>query len=106
MRQLVVGTVLALAAGPLCAQQLGDPLAGQRLAVAWCSECHIVSPTGTQPSAARPPSFFTIANRVEVTPHWLAAFFVTPHPVMPNIILQPADRDDLSAYILGLKLPR
>lgn len=85
------------------AQELGDAAAGQQLVQAWCSECHQIAYGRVETSAFKPPSFFTIAGRSEVTPVWLHTFFQTPHPVMPNIILTPSQRDDITAYILGLK---
>jgi cytochrome c len=92
-----------LVIGTAAAQELGDVRAGERLAQNWCSECHQILYGRTETAPLRPPSFYTIAGRAEVTPVWLHAFFQTPHRQMPNIILTPSERDDLSAYILDMK---
>jgi cytochrome c len=99
---LAIGLVL-IASNQAAAQELGDARAGQALAQAWCAECHQIADGRTETSLFKPPSFYTIAGRAEVTPLWFNAFFVTPHPVMPNIILTPSQRDDIAAYILGMK---
>ena len=103
MRTVIMALALAAGAVAAPAQELGDRAAGLRLAQAWCSECHLVEEGRVQQNAARPPSFSTIANRAEVTPVWLNVFFQTPHPVMPNIMLTPGQRDDIAAHILSLK---
>ena len=103
MKHAALVVLMLLATASAGAQDLGDKAAGLRLAQAWCTECHQVVEGRTETSPLKPPSFFTIANRAEVTPVWLHAFFRTPHPVMPNIIITPTEGDDLAAYILGMK---
>ena len=95
--------LIMAAANAADAQELGDPRAGERLAQQWCTECHQIVYGRTETAPLKPPSFYTIAGRAEVTPVWLHAFFQTPHRQMPNIILTPSERDDLSAYILDMK---
>lgn len=51
---------------------------------------------------ATAPAFADIAARPGVTRTALGAFLATPHPVMPNLILEPGGADDVIAYILGL----
>ena len=102
MRGLWIG-ILLLLAGAASAQDLGNSASGRRLAEAWCAECHQVAEGRVETSVLKPPSFYTIAGRPEVTPVWFNAFFLTPHPVMPNIVLSPSHRDDIAAYILGMK---
>ncbi|MSO70721.1 MAG: cytochrome c [Alphaproteobacteria bacterium] len=102
MRLVLLASVMLTASGAL-AQELGDPAAGQWLAQSWCTECHQIAYGRTEISVLKPPSFYTIAARTEVTPLWLNTFFQTPHPVMPNIILTPSQRDDIAAYILDMK---
>ena len=77
------------------AQQLGDPVAGERLAAADCATCH---------SAQRlAPSFTTIAAMPSTTQTSLGVFLQTSHASMPNLILSTADRNNLTAYILSLR---
>ena len=33
----------------------------------------------------------------------LIVWFQSPHPNMPNLILEPGDRDDVIAYIVSLR---
>jgi mono/diheme cytochrome c family protein len=86
------------------AQEVGSPAAGLALAERWCAECHLVSGQAATPvPAGAPPSFQSVAADPAVTELWLRTFFVTPHPVMPNIRPSPDQVDDLVAYILSLK---
>jgi cytochrome c len=76
--------------------------AGHRLAEAWCTDCHSIeeATAGTQSS---PPDFTAIANRASTTALSLKVFFQTSHRNMPNLIIAPAQADDLVNYILSLK---
>src|SRR5258708_25526567 len=87
------------------AQQVGgNPLAGEELARQQCAECHVI---GTRGQLSVPegeaPSFYAMANSPHVTEMALRTFLQTPHGRMPNIVLTPAHRDDLVAYILNLR---
>ena len=88
------------------AQDVGTVSAGRALAEQWCAECaecHDVSREPIPRIAGAPPSFVAVANDPAVTEIWLQPFFVTPHPVMPNIILTAEQADDMVAYVLSLK---
>ncbi len=76
-------------------QQSGDPVAGERLAASDCAKCH-----GAHRAA---PAFTAIAAMPSTTRTSLAVFLRTSHASMPNLILSPADRNDLIAYILSLR---
>jgi mono/diheme cytochrome c family protein len=76
-------------------QQLGDPVAGQRLAAANCATCH-----GAHRAA---PAFAAIAAMPSTTQTSLGVFLRTSHASMPNLILSAADRNNLIAYILSLR---
>jgi len=76
--------------------------AGHRLAEAWCKTCHAIEATSAgMPSTA--PDFAKIANQPSTTALALKAFLRTSHPTMPNLVLTPAQADDLANYILSLK---
>ena len=93
----------ALAASGGCAR--ADAARGAGLAERWCAQCHGVLPN--QPSAApKVPSFSEIAAEPSATEPSLRVFLRTPHPSMPNFILQPDDIDDLVDYILSMKPAR
>src|SRR5258707_11404959 len=76
--------------------------AGHRLAEAWCKDCHAIEPmmVGARGS---PPDFTAIANRSSTTGLSLKVFMKTSHHRMPNLIITPAQADDLTNYILSLK---
>lgn len=86
----------------------GQPLppesvsAGRHLAEAWCQDCHAIE-AATAGARARGPDFVAIANRVSTTALSLKVFMKTSHHRMPNLIITPAQADDLTNYILSLK---
>lgn len=95
--RLAAAVALASAAG--AAPVLGaDANNGERLALRWCSPCHVVSPAQVQASADA-PTFVTIARRPGFSADKLAYFLLEPHPKMPNMGLTRTDAADLAAYI-------
>jgi cytochrome c len=76
--------------------------AGHRLAEAWCKDCHAIE-VATVGTRGCPPDFVAIANRASTTALSLKVFFKTSHHRMPNLIITPAQADDLTNYILSLK---
>jgi cytochrome c len=76
--------------------------AGHRLAEAWCKDCHAIEAV-TVGTRGGPPDFVAIANRPSTTELSLKVFFKTSHHRMPNLIITPAQADDLTNYILSLK---
>ena len=102
----VLATQLPLSAEPL----RGDPTSGRQIATVQCSSCHQVLPRlfseRNDPSITDkdgPPSFQSIADLQSTTGLSLNVFLHSNHRNMPNLILYPADSDDLIAYILSLK---
>ena len=81
---------------------LDSAAAGHRLADGWCKECHSIE-TATAGAANAAPDFAEIANRPSTTALSLKVFLRTSHPSMPNIVIAPAETDDLVIYILSLK---
>jgi mono/diheme cytochrome c family protein len=96
--------VLTWASGVVPAATLpGDIGAGARLALDWCSGCHVVAARQTRPVVDGVPSFFAIAKDPRTTEFRLRAYLQTPHPVMPNFQLSRQQTDDLVSYILHFK---
>ena len=103
-------TLLALAlslavAGltPSMAQdQIGDIVAGRRLAEGWCNACHAGDPGIPEPAMAA-PTFADIANRRSTTPFRLRAFLRSSHAAMPAYFLTPDEIDDVAAFIMSHK---
>lgn len=88
----------ALGVAPAAA---ADPAEGLRLALQWCTSCHIVAP-GAGGSDAAPP-FEVIANDPNVTEGGLRAWLADPHPPMPKFDLTRVEIDAVIAYIESLK---
>ena len=76
--------------------------AGYRLAEAWCKNCHAIEAV-TSVARGSGTDFVAIANRVSTTALSLKVFMKTSHHRMPNLIITPAQADDLTNYILSLK---
>lgn len=80
------------------AQDMGDPASGRRLIEQSCSACH-----GASQGETRAPSFVAIAAMPSTTALSLGVFLRTSHPTMPNVMLTPADLDNVIAYVLSLR---
>ena len=85
------------------AQEAGDPRRGLAFAQRVCAECHAVLPT--QSTSPRPElaTFATIANTPGMTGTALAVWLRTPHKSMPDLMLEPEDRNNVIAYIVSLR---
>jgi mono/diheme cytochrome c family protein len=84
------------------ADDIGDPVAGRKVAQAWCSNCHVF-PGSTHATVTGAPSFSAIAAHSTTTPLGLRAFLQTPHGRMPDLHLSNSEMDDLIAFILSTK---
>ncbi len=77
---------------------------GQRLALQWCSSCHVVSTVqNSTDTDHRPRSFESIANMENVNFDKIVEFLKLPHAVMPNLPLSHKDIEDVAAYIAQMK---
>ena len=105
---------LSLAASWICScanqtepSQPGDapPSAalGLRYAEQVCATCHAVTAAQGQSPNPNAPSFEVIANLPGMTGTALNAWLHSPHPTMPNLIVSPADRDNVAAYLESLR---
>jgi len=103
MRLLLAVLLLNTAVVPAGAIELGDPAAGLAYARANCSECHAVDPNDLNRPFSDVPAFEEVANVPAMSELALLSFFQTPHEVMPNFVVAPADQRNLIAYILSLR---
>ena len=105
--RMLVATGLFGMAQPVAGQLLGDPVAGARIAGAWCSNCHLVglaSPPGAEaPAQDAAPPFAALARRASTTRAGLQAFLQSPHRRMPDYSLTGQQREDVIAYLLSLR---
>lgn len=91
---LVPGTLAAAEPPP-------DPAAGKRLAVRWCSQCHVVADQPAKAADAGPP-FPALAKDPAKTEDTLRGFLQHPQAPMPPLELSRRDINDLVAYIESL----
>ncbi len=68
-----------------------------------CSECHATQKAQLLSPNLRAPTFVEIANTPGVTSAALFLMLTTPHAGMPMFMLSPEQRQEIIAYILGLK---
>lgn len=82
---------------------IGDARKGLVYAQKICAACHnVLAAEGASPNTQAPP-FKKIANTPGMTVTALTVWSRTTHPTMPNLVIEPADMDDLIAYMLGLR---
>jgi mono/diheme cytochrome c family protein len=101
---LVAGMLMvAITASALAATDSpGNPGYGRGLANDLCGDCHVVSPD--QDSGKRPgPNLVERARDPEITEMALRSYLQTSHPVMPNIMVNRQQADDIIAYLLTFK---
>jgi mono/diheme cytochrome c family protein len=85
------------------AQETGDPAAGAAYAKKVCTPCHAVLANEQLSPLLQAPTFQAAADTPGMTATALTVWLQSSHPTMPNIVLAPADRDNVIAYILSLK---
>ena len=96
----LAATLLAWA--PACAQDAGNALRGQELAARICADCHGVNKGDASRNWSAPP-FARIAASEGMSATALNVALLSSHRDMPNLILQPAERANVIAYIMSLK---
>ena len=98
--------LMALAGNPFSpahAATLGDPEAGRIYAETHCASCHSIVPNGNTSPVPDATPFQEIANTGGITRTALIVFLRSPHPTMPNLVVEGDDADNLIEYILSLK---
>lgn len=96
---------LALALGSSAAQaQSGRVQRGQTFARTNCSQCHAIGRVGDSPVPEAPP-FRTLHTRypIEDLAEAFAEGITTGHPSMPQFQLDPAQINDLLAYLNSIQ---
>jgi len=85
------------------AQEIGDIRKGRVYAERVCADCHAVLPWQAVSPDVNATTFNSIANAPGMTATALAVWFRTPHPTMPNLVIEGEDMDNVIAYILSLR---
>jgi cytochrome c len=96
---------IALALSPLAAQgQEGRVQRGRTFAQTNCAQCHAIGRLGDSPIPEAPP-FRTLHTRypVEDLAEAFAEGITTGHPSMPQFQLDPAQINDLLAYLQSVQ---
>lgn len=96
-------TALALLASPAASAELGDARRGRDYAEAVCAQCHAVKPAEMASPRLEATPFSVFARAPGLNETALGVFLQTPHAEMPNLVVSGQDRDDLIAYIIGLR---
>jgi len=96
-------TLLALSSVSVSAQGVGNPRNGAELARETCSRCHAVRGGDPISPNLRAPTFSELASAPGMTVAALMVALTTPHAGMPMFMLTQDEREDIIAYILGLK---
>ena len=89
-----------LASGPSLAE--GDPAVGLDYAKQKCAECHAITASAKVSPNMKAPPFGVIAKSKMVTTREIVAWLQSSHPDMPDLVLEPKERDDIVAYIKSL----
>ncbi|WP_415914770.1 cytochrome c [Rhodopseudomonas palustris] len=104
MTAIMIAVALLLPRMPQASgKALPDAGKGQRLAAAWCGECHAIDAHAMRRGRNDAPSFRAIAALPSTTALSLKVFLRSNHPSMPNFIIESSDTDEIVQYILGLK---
>lgn len=85
------------------AQQTGDPLKGAKLAQSVCAQCHAVRKGQLRSPNPMAPSFSNVAKWPGMTEMALRAWLQSSHPLMPEIVLDNDEKNNVITYILSLK---
>ncbi len=85
------------------AQESGDPSRGLAFAKAVCASCHSVLPAEYFSPRSGVATFKAIANTPGMTGTAISVWLRTPHRLMPDLIIEPQDQNDVIAYILSLR---
>jgi tetratricopeptide (TPR) repeat protein len=85
------------------AADTGDPRKGFAYAERICSGCHNILRTDAASPNRQAPPFKEIADTPGMSITALTVWSRTSHQTMPNLVIEPADMDNLIAYILSLR---
>ena len=106
MRQSLLTLLTAAtlsASASILAQEAGNVGHGRQIAYTICIACHAVTRDQQVSPNTEAPPFPLIAATPGMTSIALTAALLTSHRLMPNIILETDERQDVIAYILSLK---
>jgi mono/diheme cytochrome c family protein len=80
-----------------------DAAPGEALANEVCSECHAVENGNMRSPNPDAPPFQELANTPGISAMTIRVWLQSPHRTMPLLVLDEAEIDEISEYILSLK---
>ena len=103
MKVLLAAAIVSAVALPAAAQT-GRAQRGLTFVQTHCASCHAIGRTGESPLKIAPP-FRTLHTRypVENLAEAFAEGITTGHPSMPEFVLDPAQINDVIAYLQTLR---
>ncbi|MGO4387809.1 cytochrome c [Microvirga sp. 2YAF29] len=104
MRRLALLAVALALGASMAVAQSGRAQRGLTFAQTNCSQCHAIGRYGDSPIPETPP-FRTLHNRypIEDLAEAFAEGITTGHPSMPQFQLDPAQINDLLAYLESIQ---
>jgi cytochrome c len=104
MKRLPLVCFAVVCASTIAVAQSGRAQRGFAFAQTNCSQCHAIGRVGDSPLAEAPP-FRTLHTRypIEDLAEALAEGITTGHPSMPQFQLDPAQINDLLAYLSSIQ---
>jgi mono/diheme cytochrome c family protein len=107
MRIVLLALLLVSIPGIAFAQNgYGSPSFGRDYARSHCADCHAVERGDLNSPDALARPFQQIAETPGMTGMALYAWLMSPHPTMPDLIIEADDMRDVVAYILSLDQPK
>jgi mono/diheme cytochrome c family protein len=103
MRPLIYSAAFLAVLADAGHAQVGNRENGLALAQQVCSECHAIRAGQARSPNSRSPTFSELATTPGMTPIALMVALTTPHAGMPMFMLTAEQREDIIAYILGLR---
>lgn len=100
MRRIAVFLALVFAAGTVNAEP-GDPVNGRIVVEHWCSNCHALTGTETEPDRA--PTFSEIMKERDRDARFLTGFLREDHFPMTTYRLFEHEKRDVVAFLVSLK---
>lgn len=85
------------------AQAQTEASPGERLAREVCAECHAVELGSFWSPNPDAPAFQELADTPGINPMTIRVWLQSPHRTMPLLVLDEAEIDDISTYILSLE---
>lgn len=99
----LAGAIWMALSSSMLARAQTDASPGHSLAAEVCSECHAVEAGDLRSPNPDAPAFQELANTPGMSDMTIRVWLQSPHRTMPLLVLEEAEIDDVSGYIMSLK---